>query len=33
MRTIMRNRRHTTGEADDEGFALETQDVFLNLYG
>ena len=29
----MRNRRHTTGDAEDEGFALETQDVFLNLYG
>ena len=29
----MRSRRHTTGEVDDEGFALETQDVFLNLYG
>jgi putative ABC transport system permease protein len=33
VRTIMRNRRHTTGEVEDEGFALETQDVFLNLYG
>jgi putative ABC transport system permease protein len=33
VRTIMRNRRHTTDEVDDEGFALETQDVFLNLYG
>lgn len=31
VRTIMRNRRG--GDADDEGFALETQDVFLNLYG
>ncbi len=32
VRTIMRNRRgHATDE--DEGFALETQDVFLNLYG
>lgn len=29
----MRNRRHTTADAEDEGFALETQDVFLNLYG
>jgi putative ABC transport system permease protein len=33
VRTIMRNRRHTTGDPEDEGFALETQDVFLNLYG
>lgn len=33
VRTIMRNRRHTPPDADDEGFALETQDVFLNLYG
>lgn len=34
VRTVMRNRRgHLTGETDDEGFALETQDVFLNLYG
>ncbi|HSE15818.1 MAG TPA: ABC transporter permease [Pyrinomonadaceae bacterium] len=32
VRTIMRNRRHT-GDVEDEGFALETQDVFLNLYG
>ena len=32
VRTVMRNRRgHEPG--DDEGFALETQDVFLNLYG
>jgi putative ABC transport system permease protein len=32
-RTIMRNRRGTAfGTAEDEGFALETQDVFLNLY-
>ena len=32
VRTIMRNRRgHATD--GDEGFALETQDVFLNLYG
>jgi putative ABC transport system permease protein len=30
----MRNRRgHATADNDDEGFALETQDVFLNLYG
>lgn len=34
VRTIMRNRRgHLLGDPDDEGFALETQDVFLNLYG
>jgi len=34
VRTVMRNRRgHLIGDTDDEGFALETQDVFLNLYG
>ena len=33
VRTIMHNRRHTTPESEDAGFALETQDVFLNLYG
>src|SRR5829696_9831887 len=34
VKTIMRNRRgHAGGDDDDEGFALETQDVFLNLYG
>src|SRR6476469_10478889 len=34
VRTVMHNRRgHVTGDPDDEGFALETQDVFLNLYG
>lgn len=36
VRTIMRNRRgHALNEveAEDEGFSLETQDVFLNLYG
>lgn len=34
VRTIMRNRRgHTLDDPDDEGFSLETQDVFLNLYG
>jgi putative ABC transport system permease protein len=34
VRTIMRNRRGKTfGVDDDEGYALETQDVFLDLYG
>ncbi len=34
VRTIMRNRRgRTLGGEDDEGFSLETQDVFLDLYG
>jgi putative ABC transport system permease protein len=34
VRTIMRNRRgHSLGNTEDEGFSLETQDVFLNLYG
>ncbi|HSK64046.1 MAG TPA: ABC transporter permease [Pyrinomonadaceae bacterium] len=34
VRTIMRNRRGLgMEEVDDEGFSLETQDVFLNLYG
>ncbi|HEY0763330.1 MAG TPA: ABC transporter permease [Pyrinomonadaceae bacterium] len=34
VRTVMQNRRgHLNGDPDDEGFALETQDVFLNLYG
>ena len=33
VRTIMRNRRHANEDSDDEGFALETEDVFLNLYG
>jgi putative ABC transport system permease protein len=34
VRTVMRNRRgHLTDDENDEGFALETQDVFLNLYG
>ena len=33
VRTIMHNRRHTTPDSEDAGFALETQDVFLNLYG
>ena len=35
VRTVMRNRRGIAMNEDveDEGFALETQDVFLNLYG
>lgn len=34
VRTIMRNRRgHSLNDPNDEGFSLETQDVFLNLYG
>ncbi len=34
VRTIMRNRRgRIFSEQDDEGFSLETQDVFLDLYG
>jgi len=33
VRTIMVNRRGRGPEGDDEGFSLETQDVFLNLYG
>lgn len=34
VRTIMRNRRGMTfGAVEDEGFSLETQDVFLDLYG
>ena len=34
VRTIMRNRRgHSLNDQNDEGFSLETQDVFLNLYG
>jgi putative ABC transport system permease protein len=32
VRTIMRNRRGKTFKDDDDGFALETEDVFLNLY-
>lgn len=31
-RAIMRNRRGKTFNDEDDGFALETQDVFLNLY-
>jgi putative ABC transport system permease protein len=33
VRTIMRNRRGKTFNDDDDGFALESQDVFLDLYG
>lgn len=33
VRAIMRNRRGKTFEDQDDGFALETQDVFLDLYG
>lgn len=34
VRTIMRSRRgRIFDEQEDEGFALETQDVFLDLYG
>lgn len=34
VRTIMRNRRGGVfNQQDDEGFSLETQDVFLDLYG
>jgi putative ABC transport system permease protein len=33
VKTIMRNRRHSKAGDEDEGFAVETQDVFLNLYG
>jgi putative ABC transport system permease protein len=34
VRTVMRNRRgHALNDTEDPGFALETQDVFLNLYG
>ena len=32
VRAVMRNRRGKTFKDDDDGFALETQDVFLNLY-
>ncbi|HEY0003217.1 MAG TPA: ABC transporter permease [Pyrinomonadaceae bacterium] len=33
VRAIMRNRRGKTFSDADDGFALETQDVFLDLYG
>lgn len=33
VRAIMRNRRGKTFKDEDDGFALETEDVFLDLYG
>lgn len=33
VRAIMRSRRGRTFQDEDDGFALETQDVFLDLYG
>ncbi|MBA3321037.1 MAG: ABC transporter permease [Pyrinomonadaceae bacterium] len=33
VRTIMRNRRGKTYADEDDGFAVETQAVFLDLYG
>lgn len=33
VRTIMRNRRNRSFSDPDDGFTLETQDVFLDLYG
>ena len=33
VRAIMRNRRGKTFSEEDDGFALETQDVFLKIYG
>src|SRR5882672_1567281 len=34
VRTVMRNRRGGVfNQEDDQGFSLETQDVFLDLYG
>jgi putative ABC transport system permease protein len=33
VRAIMRNRRGKSFKDEDDGFALESQDVFLNLYG
>ncbi|HSQ23069.1 MAG TPA: ABC transporter permease [Pyrinomonadaceae bacterium] len=32
VRAVMRNRRGKTFKDEDDGFALETDDVFLNLY-
>ena len=33
VRAIMRNRRGKTYKDEDDGFALESQDVFVSLYG
>jgi putative ABC transport system permease protein len=33
VRAVMRNRRGRSFHDEDDGFALETQDVFLDLYG
>ncbi|MDQ3684060.1 MAG: ABC transporter permease [Acidobacteriota bacterium] len=33
VRTIMRNRRGKTFNDEEDGFSLETQDVFIDLYG
>jgi putative ABC transport system permease protein len=33
VRVVMRNRRGKTFNEEDDGFALETQDVFLSIYG
>jgi putative ABC transport system permease protein len=33
VRAIMRNRRSKTFSDEDDGFNIETQDVFLDLYG
>jgi putative ABC transport system permease protein len=33
VRSIMRNRRGKTFSDEDDGFNIETQDVFLDLYG
>jgi putative ABC transport system permease protein len=33
VRAIMRNRRNKTYSDEDDGFNIETQDVFLDLYG
>lgn len=32
VRAVMRNRRGKTFKDEDDGFALETEDVFVNLY-
>ncbi len=33
VRTIVRNRRGRTFNDEDDGFTIETQDVFIDLYG